>query len=369
MSLTAIVQRLLGPDSPWVAPVVQVIAGLIILFFFILPLAMWPMILGLRKVAAWIQARLGPNRVGAFTGRCLPQQASRFRYWVQVLLGWGWLQTAADVLKLLQKEDIIPARADRIVFTLAPFLAFLPAFLVYVAIPFGHGNLIAADLNIGILYILAVSSIAVVGIIAAGWASDNKYSLLGGLRSAAQLMTYEVPMTLAALAPVLLAGTLRMQGIVEEQSGGFWHWFLFSPACLSFLVYFIAALAETNHTPFDLPEAESELVAGFHVEYSGMKFAMFFLAEFTNVFTVCAIATTLFLGGWQAPFPFLPSTGLWSLFWFLLKSLIGVFIFMWIRATLPRIRIDQMMSFGWKFLIPLSLVSLALTGGWVLLWG
>jgi NADH-quinone oxidoreductase subunit H len=309
--------------------------------------------------------------VGAVVGRRLPRDAGGVGYWARVFLGWGWLQTLADVFKLLQKEDIIPERADRLVFIVAPFLVFIPAFLVYVVIPFGEGHLIAADLNIGILYILAVTSIAVVGIIAAGWASDNKYSLLGGLRSAAQLLTYEVPMTLAVIAPILLAGTLSMQGIVaaQKEAGWFWEWYLFSPAFLSFIVYFISALAETNHTPFDLPEAESELVAGFHVEYSGMKFAMFFLAEFANVFTVCAIATTLFLGGWHSPFPHFMEGGIWSVFWFLLKSGVGVLTFMWLRATLPRIRIDQMMSFGWKFLIPLALLSIALTGGWIVLRG
>lgn len=370
MTLTGIISWLIGglglPDS-WVEPLVQIVAALIILFLFILPLVAFPMILGLRKIAGWIQVRLGPNRVGAIVGqRRLPRTREEGRYWVHVLLGTGWLQTVADVVKLLQKEDIIPRRADRWVFTLAPFLVFVPAFMVYVVIPFGSGHLIARDLNIGILYILAVTSVAVIGIIAAGWASDNKYSLLGAMRSAAQLVTYEVPMTLAVIGPVMLAGTLSMQGIVGQQSGGIWKWFVF-PQILGFLVYFIAALAETSHIPFDLPEAESELVAGYNIEYSGMKFAMFFLAEFANVFTVSAIAATLFLGGWQSPFPGPAwlNSGIFSLFWFLLKSFILVFIFMWLRATLPRVRIDQLMGFGWKFLIPLALLNLALTGAWI----
>jgi len=374
MTLTGIMAWLIGglglPDS-WVAPVVRLVAALIILFLFILPLVAFPMILGLRKIAGWIQVRLGPNRVGAFVGgrrlnSLLGGKPSRGRYWFYLLFGTGWLQTIADVLKLLQKEDVIPRRADRWVFTLAPILVFVPAFMVYVAIPFGRGNLIACDLNIGILYILAVTSVAVIGIIAAGWASDNKYSLLGAMRSAAQLVTYEVPMTLAVIGPIMLAGTLRMQGLVEQQGGGLWKWFVF-PQILGFIVYFIAALAETSHIPFDLPEAESELVAGYNVEYSGMKFAMFFLAEFANVFTVSAIAVTLFLGGWQSPFPGPAwlNSGVFSLFWFLLKSFVLVFIFMWLRATLPRVRIDQLMGFGWKFLIPLALLNIALTGAFI----
>lgn len=315
------------------------------------------MIWGLRRVMGYIQARIGPNRIG-------PE---------------GLLQTVADALKLLQKEDVIPEGADRWLFTIAPVIVFVPAYLVYVVMPFGDG-LIAKDLNIGIVYISAITSICVIGVIIAGWASNNKWSLLGAFRAAAQLVAYEVPMVLAICIPVIFAGTLSMQGIVEAQGGGwFTNWFIFRgwgiPA-LAFIIYFAAGLAEINHTPFDIMEAESELVAGFNVEYSGMKFALFFLEEFAASFTISAIAVTLFFGGWNSPFPFLGSdlTGLAgqavSLFWFLAKSVVGVLVMMWIRATWPRVRVDQLMNLGWKVMIPAGLVILLAAGtvvtmGWV----
>lgn len=314
---------------------------------------------GLRRVMGFIQARIGPNRVG-------PE---------------GLLQTVADALKLLQKEDVIPEGADRWLFTLAPIIVFVPAYLVYVVMPFGKGGpvgkdgLIASDLNIGIVYVSAITSITVIGVILAGWASNNKWSLLGAFRAAAQLVAYEVPMILAICIPVIFAGTLSMQGIVEAQSGYTWgfipKWFVFSgwgiPA-LAFIIYLAASLAEINHTPFDIMEAESELVAGFNVEYSGMKFAFFFLEEFAASFTICAIAVTLFFGGWHAPLPFLGEqlTGFAgqavSLFWFLAKSAAGVLILMWIRATWPRVRVDQLMNFGWKVMIPAGLFILLAAG-------
>ncbi len=318
------------------------------------------MIYGLRKVMGFIQARIGPNRVG-------PQ---------------GLLQTVADALKLLQKEDVIPEGADKWLFTIAPAIVFIPAYLVYVVMPFGDG-LIARDLNIGIIYVSAITSIAVIGVIIAGWASNNKWSLLGAFRAAAQLVAYEVPMILAICIPVVFAGTLRMQGIVEAQSGYYMgfipKWFILSgygiPAIAAF-IYLAAGLAEINHTPFDIMEAESELVAGFNVEYSGMKFALFFLEEFAASFTISAIAVTLFFGGWNPPLPFLgaqfmPAPGqhaslLWmgiSLFWFLAKSIGLVVTLMWIRATWPRVRVDQLMNFGWKVLIPIGLVLLLAAGG------
>jgi NADH-quinone oxidoreductase subunit H len=318
------------------------------------------MIYGLRKVMGFIQARIGPNRVG-------PQ---------------GLFQTMADALKLLQKEDVIPQGADRWLFTIAPIIVFVPAYLVYVVMPFGDG-LIAKDLNIGVIYVSAITSIAVIGIVVAGWASNNKWSLLGAFRAAAQLVAYEVPMVLALCIPVIFAGTLRMDGIVTQQSGyhvlGFLpNWFIFTgygiPTVAAF-IYLAAGLAEINHTPFDIMEAESELVAGFNVEYSGMKFALFFLEEFAASFTISAIAVTLFFGGWNPPLhilgaQFAPQAGqdatlLWmaiSLFWFLAKSIALVLSLMWIRATWPRVRVDQLMNFGWKVLIPLGLVLMLAAG-------
>jgi NADH-quinone oxidoreductase subunit H len=306
------------------------------------------MIWGLRKVMAFIQARIGPNRIGPH----------------------GIFQTVADALKLLQKEDVIPEGADRWLFMIAPAIVFIPAYLVYVVMPFGRG-VSAKDLNIGIVYVSAITSITVIGIIIGGWASNNKWSLLGAFRAAAQLVAYEVPMILALCIPVIFAGSLSMQEIIRAQAGGWNHWFIFSnfgvPA-LAFLIYLAASLAEINHTPFDVMEAESELVAGFNVEYSGMKFALFFMEEFAASFTICAIATTLFFGGWHAPFAFLGEnlTGLAgqavSVFWFLAKTVLGVLGLMWIRATWPRVRIDQMMNFGWKVMIPAGLVLLLLAG-------
>ncbi|HOM71909.1 MAG TPA: NADH-quinone oxidoreductase subunit NuoH [Armatimonadota bacterium] len=328
----------------------------IVILGFILFVVMY-MIWGLRRIMGFMQVRIGPNR-----------------------LGWqGLLQTPADALKLLQKEDVIPKGADRWLFTIAPIIVFVPAYMVYVVMPFGDG-LIAKDLNIGILYVSAITSIAVIGIVLAGWASNNKWSLLGAFRAAAQLVAYEVPMILALCVPVIFAGSLRMGGIIEAQEGGwFTNWFIFRgygiPA-LAFLIYMAAGLAEVNHIPFDIMEAESELVAGFNVEYSGMKFALFFLEEFAAAFTICAIAVTLFFGGWHAPFPFLGEnlTGIAkmavSLFWFLAKTAVFVFVLMWIRATWPRVRVDQLMNFGWKVMIPMGLFILLAAGtvvtlGWV----
>ena len=280
-----------------------------------------------RKISAKMQQRCGPNRVGSF----------------------GLLQTVADTVKLLIKEDIVPTAADRAVFTIAPIIVFLATFAVFLVIPFGNG-IIAADLDIGILYVLAISGLAVIGILAGGFASNNKYSLIGGLRSAAQIVSYEIPTVLVILAVVLLAGSLKMGEIIAAQNK---IWFIVLQP-LGFILFLIASNAELNRTPFDLPEAESELVAGFNTEYSAMKFALFFLAEFTNVFIVGALATTLFLGGWHGPI--LP-----PVVWFFLKTYAVVFILMWWRWTFPRIRVDQLMAFSWKVLLPISLVNLIIT--------
>ncbi len=288
-----------------------------------------------RKISAHVQQRFGPMRHG-----------------------WhGWYQTVLDALKLLQKEDVLVDSRDRIVFFWAPVVCFVAAFMAYVVIPFGKG-LIVADLNIGILYVLAVTTFTVISLLMAGWGSNNKYALLGGMRSAAQAVSYEVPMVASVLTVILFAGSLSMVKIVESQEGNFiFNWFIFRPpfGIIAFLTYITAATAEANRTPFDIPEAEQELVAGFNVEYSGMKFAMFFLAEFVNMFTVSAIATTLFLGGWNGPF--LPS---WV--WFLVKTLGVVLLLMLFRWTYPRLRVDQLMEFAWKFLVPVTFANIVIAG-------
>lgn len=290
----------------------------------------------------WIQTRIGPNRVGPY----------------------GLAQTIADAVKLLTKEDIIPAMADKWPFIAAPVIVFVPAYLVYVVIPFGKGNgWVAQDLSIGVLYIAAVLSIPIIGIVTAGWASNNKWSLLGAFRAAAQIVSYEVPLVLAMIPPVMLAGSLSLQQIIQAQSGNwlgiFPRWFI-ATQIVGFLIYMAAALAESNLTPFDIMEAESELVAGYNTEYSGMKFALFFLAEFAGMFTVSAVAATLFFGGWLPIHPalsFIP-----PVIWFFAKTGVIVFILMWIRSTLPRVRVDQLMGLGWKVLIPIALVNIAWTG-------
>ncbi|MFP4466846.1 MAG: NADH-quinone oxidoreductase subunit NuoH [Candidatus Goldiibacteriota bacterium] len=280
-----------------------------------------------RKFAALIQIRKGPNRVGPF----------------------GIFQTVADALKMLLKEDINPRNIDKGAFWAAPFIIFTASFAVFLVIPFGKG-MIAGDLNIGILYILAISGLAVISILAAGWGSNNKYSLIGGLRSAAQIVSYEIPLILTVLAVILLAESMQMSKIVEAQSG-MWY-IVLQPA--AFIIFLIAGNAELNRGPFDLPEAESELVSGFITEYSAMKFAFFFLAEYTNLFLISAIATALFLGGWQGPLlpPFI---------WFMIKTYFIVTILMWARWTFPRIRIDHLMEFCWKVLLPIALLNLLAT--------
>lgn len=280
-----------------------------------------------RKVSARIQSRLGP-----------------------MIVGWhGSLQTIADSIKLLLKENIVCKEADKITFWLAPVGFFVTSFLAFVAVPFDR-DLIAYDLNLGLLYIISISSLGVIWIFMAGWGSGNKYSLLGGMRTAAQIVSYEVPLVFSILPIVMISGSLSMNQIVKAQSG---VWFIFYQP-IAFLIYFISAVAEVNRAPFDIAEAESELVAGFHTEYSGMKFALFFLAEYTNMFVVCAIAAVLFLGGWQGPF--LP-----GVVWFLLKAYFLIFLMMWARWTFPRLRVDQLMDFAWKFLLPAALLNILIT--------
>lgn len=289
-----------------------------------------------RVLMARMQLRLGPNRVGPL----------------------GLLQPIADGIKLLFKESFQPANVDLFVYWLAPGISLFTALFAFVLIPVGgtvhlFGRDVAlriADVNAGILFLLAFSSLAVYGVVLAGWASDNRYSLLGGLRGTAQMISYEIPMGISLLTVVMMAGTLSLPGIVEAQSD---RWYIWTNP-IGFIIYVITAFAETNRAPFDLPEAEHELTGGYHTEYGGMKFAIFFLAEYVNILAVSAIAVTLFLGGWQGP-------GDWPVIWFLVKIAGFVFFFMWVRATLPRLRYDQLMSFGWKVLIPIATLNLIIT--------
>lgn len=315
-----------------------------ILSFFVAPLAGITSWLE-RRVWARIQSRVGPNRVG-------PQ---------------GILQWLADGVKNIQKEDIIPASADRFLFLLAPYIVFAGFLTTFVVIPFGS-KAIAADLNIGILYLLAITSLAVVGIMMAGWSSNNKWSLLGGMRSAAQIVSYEIPAGLSILTIIFIAGSLSMQGIIKAQGWAPWDWFLFyNPfTFIAFFLFFTSALAEGNRTPFDIPEAESELVAGYVTEYSGMRFLFFFFAEWGNLYVIGAIAATLFMGGWQIPptifgvsmseHPLV--TGWLEFVVFFVKAYFWAFVAMWVRGTLPRVRVDQLMDMCWKYMVPLAFVCM-----------
>jgi NADH-quinone oxidoreductase subunit H len=292
-----------------------------------------------RKVSAHMQDRLGPMRVG----------------------GWhGWAQTIADIVKLIQKEDIVPSAADKKLHLAAPFVVFIGSYAAFAAIPFSSAY-VGSGIALGLFYVIAVSSLVVVGLLMAGWASNNKWSLFGAMRSAAQIVSYEIPTALTVLTVVMLAGTLDLQEINRLQAGPFWNWYVFAKppfVFLAFIIYFVASLAETNRTPFDIPEAESELVAGYHTEYSGMKFAMFFLAEYANMFAVSAIASSVFLGGWNSPFGDFMGGPVWGAFWFVSKGMFFVVVQMWLRWTLPRLRVDQLMHVSWKVLTPWAFVCL-----------
>jgi NADH-quinone oxidoreductase subunit H len=301
-----------------------------------------------RKISAHMQDRLGPMRTG----------------------GWhGWSQTIADIMKLIQKEDIIPTAADKKLFILAPYVVFTGAYAAYAAIPFSAAY-IGSEINVGLFYVLSISSVVVVGLLMAGWASNNKWSLFGALRSAAQIVSYEIPVAVSLLAVIMVAGTFDLQQINQMQSGWFWNWFVFQKFPFLFfagVIYFVASLAETNRTPFDIPEAESELVGGYHTEYGGMRFALLFLSEYANMFAVSAIATTLFLGGWNSPFGSFLTGPWWGALWFLGKGMMFIFVQMWLRWTLPRLRVDQLMYVGWKVLIPFSFLIVIGVGFWVML--
>ncbi|MGE0101296.1 MAG: NADH-quinone oxidoreductase subunit NuoH [Blastocatellales bacterium] len=301
-----------------------------------------------RRTLALIQNRLGPNRVGPF----------------------GLLQSLADGIKFAFKEDIIPLAANRWLYTLAPIVAVIPAFMVTIVYPFGpeidlpfigKTKFYVTNFNVGLLYVLAMTSLGVYGIILAGWGSNSKYSLLGGLRSSAQVISYELSLSLALVGAMLQAGSLDLVKIVESQSGwgGMqWHIFMFQP--LGFIIYLISAIAETNRIPFDLPEAETELVGGFHTEYSSsLKFAMLFMAEYVNMLTVSVLATVIFLGGWNGPF--VKEIPLLGLLYFFIKISFFMFLYIWLRGTLPRFRYDQLMNFGWKVLLPLALVNIVIS--------
>ena len=288
-----------------------------------------------RKVIGYMQVRIGPNRVGYF----------------------GLLQPIADGLKLLFKEIILPTASNKALFLLGPVLAIAPAFAAWAVIPFDL-NVVLADIDAGLLYLLAMTSVAVYGVIIAGWASNSKYAFLGSLRSAAQIVSYEIAMGFALVGVIMCANSLNLGKIVLGQVGGFWHWY-FLPLFPLFIVYFISAVAETNRAPFDVAEGESEIVAGFHVEYSGMAFALFFLAEYANIILVCMLAALMFLGGWLSPVPFLPD----SFLWLLAKVGFLLFMFLWFRATFPRYRYDQIMRLGWKIFIPITIVWIVFVGG------
>ncbi len=323
-------------------PIWLVLIKVLAIFVFLVVMTLFAIVFE-RKVVGRMQNRIGPNRVGP----------------------WGILQSLADGVKLAFKEEIIPVLADKPVYFLAPILSAVPAFLAFSVIPFGpqvsifghHTFLQLTDLPVGVLVVFACSSLGVYGIVLSGWASGSTYPLLGGLRSAAQMISYEVAMGLSMVAVFLFSNTMSTSGIVAQQ----YHTWNIIPLFVSFAIYAVSVVGETNRAPFDLAEAESELVGGFHTEYSSFKFAMFFLAEYINMVTVSALATTLFLGGWRAPWGVHAiwsgcNSGWWPVIWFVLKVVIGIFIFVWLRGTLPRLRYDQFMALGWKVLIPINLV-------------
>ena len=356
-SLGAVLTSLLGSDDPlyvhgvdWVVFLIVIIKVLVV--FGALMVAVMLMIWFERKVISDMQSRIGPNRAGPF----------------------GIMQTLADGIKLFFKEDLIPDRSDRIVFKLAPYLTIIPAFLSFAIVPIGGEVTIAghafelqlADPPMGILFLLAMSSIGVYGVMLAGWSSGSKYPLLGSVRASAQMISYEAALGMTVVMVVLITGALSTRAIVNAQALHLWQWNVIRLGLVPFVIFFIAIIAETNRPPFDLVEAESELVGGFHTEYSSIRFAMFFLAEFMNTITMSAITVTLFFGGPDGPIPHIPHTQwLWPILWFLGKTIAFLFVFVWLRAALPRLRYDQLMDLGWKRLIPLSLGWLLIVAGFV----
>jgi len=339
---TSIHESLSASMSPTTVTVIEfvIVALVFMTFFTILGLIL---VYAERKVAAFFQLRLGPMRVGK----------------------WGLAQTIADAIKLVFKEPLVPAKADKFLFNLAPFIVIVSTFLALGAVPFAKG-LHALDFDIGVLYVTAVSSIGIIGILIAGWSSDNKYSLIGAMRSGAQILSYELSVGLSLLTIVVLAGSLQFSEIIASQETGWWIFRGHIPAVIAFMIFMIAGTAETNRGPFDLAEAESELTAGFHTEYSGIKFSFFFLAEFVNMFIIAAIGATVFFGGWM---PF--HIGGWSgfnnvmdfippIFWFFGKVAFIIFLMMWFKWTFPRLRIDQLLQLEWKYLLPINLVNIVI---------
>ena len=328
---------LIWNDYAW--PTIEVVLRILIIVVPLL-IAVAYLTLAERKVIAAMQLRKGPNVVGPF----------------------GMLQPFADGLKLFLKETIIPSQANKVIFLLAPALTFMLALLGWAVVPFNE-DFVLADLNVGVLYLFAISSLGVYGIIMSGWASNSKYAFLGAIRSAAQMVSYEVSIGFVIVTVLLLVGSLNLGDIIAAQSGGILNWYAFSGLFPMFVVFFISALAETNRLPFDLPEAEGELVAGYNVEYSSMAFALFFLGEYANMILICGMMTILFLGGWQAPCEALDVVP--GIIWFALKISFLLFCFLWVRATFPRYRYDQLMRLGWKVFLPLSLLWVVLTAGYV----
>lgn len=345
--------QVVDPQAPITGYTTYIVFSIIklIIIFTVYMVAAALLTLAERKISAWIQGRRGPNRVG---GR------------------GGWLQPAADGVKNFMKEETEPGNASQPLFSMAPALSFVPALIVWCVIPFGSPlptrwgrvDLVVADLPIGFLFILAIASLGVYGVVLAGWASNNKYSFLGGLRSSAQMISYEVALGMSTIPVILLAGNVSMSQIIRQQAHSMWNVFNLTTA---FLIFIVASLAETNRVPFDLPEAESELIAGYHTEYSAMKFSLFFIAEYANMVTASALMATLFLGGWDIPFtgwdnaaPYTVLKTILTLGCFLTKTGFFLFVFIWIRWTVPRFRYDQLMSLGWRVMLPLALGYIAL---------
>jgi NADH-quinone oxidoreductase subunit H len=334
--------------------IVNLLLAAVPLFLWILPYALLAVYLE-RKIAGFMQDRLGPMRVGK----------------------WGLLQSLADIVKLLQKEDIMADAVDKKLFNLAPLLVFIGSYAAFATIPFSS-IYIGSNIDLGVFFVTAISALVVAGLLLGAWASNNKYSLYGGMRTAAQIVSYEIPTAIVILSVVIIAGTFNLKEMSEQQTANIFNWYIFGGPELGLkkfilipfmlvgtVIYFISSLAEVNRTPFDIPEAESEIIGGYHTEYSGMKFAFFFLAEYANMFAVSAIITILFFGGYQSPFGYLGNllnikwlVGVEQIFWFLFKGLLFVIVQMWLRWTLPRLRVDQLMVTCWKYLIPISLVNL-----------
>ncbi len=348
MTLTELMNPVLQYLPVWLQPLPVVLTKILAITIPVM-LSVAYLTFAERKIIGYMQVRIGPNRVG-------PR---------------GWLQPIADAVKLMFKEIIVPTGATGFLFLLAPILALAPALAAWAVIPFDDW-LVLADVNAGLLYILAMTSLGVYGIIIAGWASNSKYAFLGALRSAAQIVSYEIAMGFALVGVLIAAGSLSLSDIVEAQRGsvGFINWF-FIPLFPLFVIYFISGVAETNRAPFDVGEGESEIVAGFHIEYAGMSFALFFLAEYANMILIAGLASIMFLGGWLNPFEGLPVLGAMTAWvpgicWFIMKMFFFLFLYLWFRATFPRYRYDQIMRLGWKVFIPLTIVWLVVVGGLVL---